>query len=153
MRSRLAVLRPVAIAVALIGAAATARAQHIESFHIEPAMPSAAAPSMEMPSVASPIEVAPVEAAPVQAAPVEAAPAITVEVPPPPEQAGEEAEDCDIHETQCTRSCDPLPSEWSGYHACLRYECSRTSENCIEKLAKALESRDNSDDDDDNDDP
>lgn len=138
------------IAAGLFVASHQVRAQHLEEIQIPtaPEMPSAPMPAPALPSFS-----APVEAAPVEAAPVEAAPSTEVALPgPPPGEIHEEPEDCDIHEMQCARSCLQL-SPNSSYRACLRTECNEKSESCIEKMAKALESRDDDSDDDDDDDP
>jgi hypothetical protein len=154
----------VAVEGAVIWSAQAARAQRPEDVQMpsapdlssSPAEASAGA-TLDAPAAsaveAAPVEAAPVEAAPVEAAPVEAAPATEVAAPPPPPDADhEEAEDCDVHEVQCARTCI-RPSSQSTYRACLKTECSQKSESCIEKMIDALESRDQDDGDDDDDDP
>lgn len=88
------------------------------------------------------VQIAPsIEPAPqVQSAPrVETAP--TVIVPGSGARAERESPDCTVHGFACTRACDPLPERWTSYRACLKYECKQIDENCLEKLARQLDSQ------------
>jgi hypothetical protein len=62
-------------------------------------------------------------------------------VPGPGPRAEPDSPDCSVHEFTCAQACDPLPTGWSSYRQCVRYQCKQVDESCIEKLAHQLESR------------
>ncbi len=62
-------------------------------------------------------------------------------VPPTPPTLDREASECTVREMRCASFCEPLPDQWSSYHACLAYQCKNTEENCLERLVNDLRGR------------
>jgi hypothetical protein len=52
-----------------------------------------------------------------------------------------ESPDCTVREFRCDILCDPLPEKFGSYRACVRAECGKIEESCIERIVKDLTDR------------
>lgn len=62
-------------------------------------------------------------------------------VTPPPDGDHRESPDCTVRKFVCARRCDPLSSNWDSYLPCVKYECDKVEQSCIEKLAEDMKQR------------